>query len=113
VSLRQSIKLASSHGAIEQTDARILTTMSPRKQSTSNDTSEYDTEHPSAVDGTYIVSTKNVTDVDYAIAHLEKPDTNIVRNLKTTADGAIILIPQPSDDPEDPLNVTFLCLFLD
>lgn len=26
------------------------------------------------------------------------------RHLKTTSDGRIILIPQPSDDPNDPLN---------
>jgi hypothetical protein len=28
------------------------------------------------------------------------------RGLKTTADGQIILIPQPSDSPNDPLNWT-------
>ena len=30
------------------------------------------------------------------------------RNLKTTADGKTILIPQPSTDPHDPLNWSFL-----
>jgi hypothetical protein len=28
----------------------------------------------------------------------------VTRHLKTTKDGATILIPQPSDDPNDPLN---------
>ena len=28
--------------------------------------------------------------------------------LKTTKDGTIVLIPQPSEDPEDPLNWTWL-----
>jgi hypothetical protein len=27
-------------------------------------------------------------------------------DLKTTSDGTIVLIPQPSEDPEDPLNWT-------
>jgi hypothetical protein len=63
----------------------------------------FDTEHMTDVDGTYIVSTKEATAADYV--DLEKPDTNVIRNLKTTADGSIILIPQPSDDPADPLNV--------
>jgi hypothetical protein len=66
----------------------------------------FDTEHMTNVDGTYIVSTKDATAADYV--DLEKPDTNVIRNLKTTADGSIILIPQPSDDPADPLNVLHL-----
>jgi hypothetical protein len=71
----------------------------------------FDTEHMTDVDGTYIVSTKDATAEDYI--DLEKPDTNVIRNLKTTADGSIILIPQPSDDPADPLNVLqFFPLFL-
>jgi len=70
--------------------------------------SAYDTEHQT-VDGTYLVSVKNVTEEDFIVAHLEKPNTNVVKNLKTTTDGSIILIPQPSDDPEDPLNVHPCC----
>ena len=37
-------------------------------------------------------------------------DANQLRdpNLKTTADGKTILIPQPSTDPHDPLNWSFL-----
>jgi len=64
----------------------------------------YDTEHQT-IDGTYLVSVQNVTEEDFIVAHLEKPDTNVVKNLKKTIDGSTILIPQPSDDPEDPLNV--------
>lgn len=56
------------------------------------------------------------------LANLEKPDLEEIgeregyvlndvslaneRGLKTTADGQIILIPQPSDSPNDPLNWT-------
>jgi hypothetical protein len=29
-------------------------------------------------------------------------------NLKTTKDGTIVLIPQPSDDPDDPLNWSWM-----
>ncbi|KAL1634654.1 hypothetical protein SLS58_010597 [Diplodia intermedia] len=31
-------------------------------------------------------------------------DSSVSANVKTTADGNIVLIPQPSDDPDDPLN---------
>jgi hypothetical protein len=36
--------------------------------------------------------------LDASLAHAD------TRDLKTTADGHIILIPQPSNDPNDPLN---------
>lgn len=36
---------------------------------------------------------------------IERLDTNFAANLKTTKDGEMILIPQPPDDPEHPLNV--------
>ena len=67
----------------------------------------YDTEHGD-VNGTYIVNSKFATADDYNLAHLEKPDTNVVNQLKTTSDGITILIPQPSNDPDDPLNVRYL-----
>ncbi|KAB2577920.1 putative MFS-type transporter [Lasiodiplodia theobromae] len=31
-------------------------------------------------------------------------DSSVPSNVKTTADGSTVLIPQPSDDPDDPLN---------
>jgi hypothetical protein len=36
--------------------------------------------------------------------YIAKIDTEYRGNLKTTKDGHTVLIPQPSDDPQDPLN---------
>lgn len=52
------------------------------------------------VTGTYLVSQ------NYAEKAVEdgRSSEELAPGLKTTPDGKIVLIPQPSDDPEDPLN---------
>jgi len=39
------------------------------------------------------------------LSHLERFQNAQFQSLKKTKDGKTILVPQPSDDPEDPLNV--------
>jgi hypothetical protein len=79
------------------------------------------TKHPSHAAG----STKSATNLDLekALADTEQIDEDLdhigevegyvldaqagnasLRHLKTTKDGSTILIPQPSSDPNDPLN---------
>jgi hypothetical protein len=39
------------------------------------------------------------------LSHIERFATGQFQSLKRTKDGKTILVPQPSDDPNDPLNV--------
>jgi hypothetical protein len=63
--------------------------------------SRFSSLHPEAFDtaGEYVV-TKGVR-------HPESDTDSDISQLKTTKNGATVLIPQPSDDPEDPLNWSF------
>lgn len=64
-----------------------------------------DVEHVSHRAGTLLVGAaaydKSVLDGH----HIERIDTQAFDQLKKTKDGKIILIPQPTDDPAQPLNV--------
>ncbi|KAL8712538.1 MAG: hypothetical protein Q9225_006928 [Loekoesia sp. 1 TL-2023] len=50
----------------------------------------------------YIMNTK------YLTGNTKDPEDVAVRNLKSTGDGHTILVPQPTDDPNDPLNWSWL-----
>lgn len=41
---------------------------------------------------------------------LQVLSTNVSHSLKKTSDGVTVLIPQPSDSPDDPLNWSFVRL---
>lgn len=47
------------------------------------------------------VSCSNIEDVTLDISNVKIEDRG---SLKTTKDGVTVLLPQPSDDPRDPLN---------
>jgi hypothetical protein len=45
--------------------------------------------------------------VNKGVRHLDSDSGSDISELKTTRDGSIVLIPQPSGDPQDPLNWSF------
>jgi hypothetical protein len=49
-------------------------------------------------------SNANLHEYNESEGYVTKVDTEHQGNLKTAAGGHTILIPQPSDDPQDPLN---------
>jgi hypothetical protein len=54
--------------------------------------------------GVYVVKQNATTTASDDEAGVKSP----TGHLKTTSDGATVLIPQPSDDPNDPLNWSWL-----
>lgn len=63
----------------------------------------FDSEHVSGRAGTLLVAT-HFDKSTLGLHDIDKVDTNAVASLKTTPDGQTVLIPQPTNDPEQPLN---------
>lgn len=62
-------------------------------------------EELDGVNGVYVVDQK------LAVKNAEdgRSSDELAPGLKTAADGTIVLIPQPTDDPADPLNCKMTC----
>jgi hypothetical protein len=63
-----------------------------------------DTEHISRRTGTLLVGAE-YDKTELSNHHIKRLETSTIAGLKKTADGKIILIPQPTDDLRQPLNV--------
>lgn len=68
--------------------------------------------NPKAEGHPHIESLNNKTDDSYHLTQDDKdvslnPELGRTEGLKVTADRHIVLVPQPSDDPHDPLNWSF------
>lgn len=70
-----------------------------------------DTEHISRRPGTLLVGAE-YDKTELSSHHIERLETSAIARLKKTADEKIILIPQPTDDPRQPLNVNLSDLLL-
>jgi hypothetical protein len=66
---------------------------------------EADLEHISRRAGTFLVGA-TFDKAELGKHHIEHIDTHVLEHLKKTPDGQIILIPQPTDDPQQSLNVS-------
>ena len=65
------------------------------------------TEVPRAHATEEIDESKGIIYVGKTDVHSDDESGKIRPNLKTTQDGKIVLLPQPSDSPADPLNWTW------
>lgn len=75
------------NSAAVDTEKSVKSTFSEDKPSTPTTPENVDIEQAANIDGLYLVTKENSN-----------------TNLKLASDGTTVLIPQPSDDPEDPLN---------